>query len=209
MVMGIAIIIGSMLLWAVLLFRKAAVLIVAVFAPIAFAGAVWDQTRGWTRSWIEVMTSLILCKVVIVVVFVLGASAFGNDGTTQTATGTGQQPFATSLSDLMVGLMLLAIAVFAPWMTWHFVHWSGIEAGASLHGRMAETPLPGAVRSTASTTKSMATTAASSAVLGGAGTAAMAARRAGGASSGGATPMPARGATSVLGRPSGQPGDGR
>jgi len=210
MVLGISIIIGSMLLWAVLLFRKAAVLLVAVFAPIAFAGAVWDQTGGWTRRWIEVMTSLVLSKVVIVVVFVLGASAFGNDGTTHTATGSGQQPVATSLSDLMVGLMLLGIAVFAPWMTWHFVHWSGIEAGASLHGRMAETPLPGAARSAASTTKFLATTAATSAVLGGgAGTSAMTARKAGSPTPGNSGGMPARGATSLMDRPQSQQGEGQ
>lgn len=177
MVLGIAIIIGSMLLWAVLLFRKTAVLVVAVFAPIAFAGAIWDQTRGWTRRWVEVMASLVLCKIVIVVVFVLGASAFASNGTTQSTSGVTSQPGTTSLSDLLVGLMLLSVAVFAPWMTWQFVHWSGIEAGASLHGHMAATPLPGAVRSTAATTKFMAQSAATSAALGGAAAGAGAARR--------------------------------
>ena len=100
MMLGIAIIIGSLLLWAVLLFRKAAVLLVAVFAPVAFAGAVWDQTRGWSRRWIEAMAALVLCKVVIVVVFVLGLSAFATDGTTQTAGLSGSQP-SGSLSDLL------------------------------------------------------------------------------------------------------------
>ena len=128
MMLGVAIIIGSMLLWAVLLFRKAAVLLVAVFAPVAFAEAVWDQTRGWSRRWIETMAALVLCKVVIVVVFVLGVSAFATNGTTQTAAGVGKQSSSASLSDLLVGLMLLSIAVFAPWLTFKFVHWSGMEA---------------------------------------------------------------------------------
>jgi hypothetical protein len=39
----------------VLLFRKAALVLVAVFAPIAFAGSAWDQTRVWTRRWLEVL----------------------------------------------------------------------------------------------------------------------------------------------------------
>lgn len=164
MMLGIAIIIGSLLLWAVLLFRKAAVLLVAVFAPVAFAGAVWDQTRGWSRRWIEAMAALVLCKVVIVVVFVLGLSAFGSDGT-QTA---GSQPAGTSLSDLLVGLMLLAIAVFAPWTTWKFVHWSGMEAGTVLHSTMAASPLPSAVRSTASQARFMAQSTTTSVLLGGA-----------------------------------------
>jgi hypothetical protein len=167
MMLGVAIIIGSMLLWVVLLFRKASVLLVAVFAPVAFAGAVWDQTRGWSRRWVEVMASLVLCKIVIVVVFVLGASAFANDGTQRGVAGSTSQSVTASLSDILVGLMLLSIAVFAPWMTWRFVHWSGIEAGAQLHGAMASTPLPGAARQAASTGKFMAQSAATSALLGG------------------------------------------
>lgn len=37
MALGFAVIIGCLLLWGVLLFRKAALILVAVFAPIAFA----------------------------------------------------------------------------------------------------------------------------------------------------------------------------
>ncbi|MFZ5872526.1 MAG: type IV secretion system protein, partial [Actinomycetota bacterium] len=169
MLLGIAIIIGSMLLWAVLLFRKAAVLLVAVFAPVAFAGAAWDQTRVWTRRWIEAMAALVLCKVVIVVVFVVGMSAFGSDGTTTTPGTPDTQPTTAALSDLLVGLILLSIAVFAPWLTWRFVHWSGMEAASVLHGTMAASPIPGAVRSTASQTRYMAQSAATTALLRGAG----------------------------------------
>ena len=95
MLLAGAIMIGSLLLWTVLLFRKAALLLVAVFAPVAFAGYGWDQTRMWARRWIEAVVALVFCKVVIVVVFVLGASAFGTDGTTSTegaATGCGRLP---------------------------------------------------------------------------------------------------------------------
>jgi hypothetical protein len=144
--LGIAIIIGSMLRWAVLLFRKAAVLLIAVFAPIAFAGAAWDQTRVWTRRWIEAMAALVLCKIVIVVVFVVGLSAFGTDGTTTRPGTAGAQPTATALSELLVGLVLLSIAVFTPWLTWRFVHWSGMEAASVLHRTVAASPVSGAVR---------------------------------------------------------------
>lgn len=164
MLLGLAIIVGSLLLWSVLLFRKAAVLLVAVFAPVAFAGSVWDQTQSWTRKWIEAMTSLVLCKIVIVVVFVLGLSAFANDGSTSTGKN---QSTSGSLSDVLVGMLLLSIAVFAPWLTWRFVHWSGIEAGTSLHGAVASSPIPGAVRSTAAQTRFMVQSAATSAATGG------------------------------------------
>lgn len=168
MLLGLAIIVGSLLLWSVLLFRKAAVLLVAVFAPVAFAGSVWDQTQSWARKWIEAMASLVLCKIVIVVVFVLGVSAFADDGSTSGGTS---QSTTGSLSDVLVGMLLLSIAVFAPWLTWRFVHWSGIEAGTSLHGAVASSPIPGAVRSTATQTRFMVASAATSAATGGAGAA--------------------------------------
>ena len=194
MLLGVAIIVGSMLLWAVLLFRKAAVLLVAVFAPVAFAGAIWDQTRGWMHRWIEAMAALVLCKIVIVVVFVVGASAFATDGTVTTAGGTADQSAATSLSDLLVGLMLLSIAVMAPWTTWKFVHWSGMEAGTALHSQMAASPIPGAVRSTASQARYMAQSMATTSLLGAAGGGAAAKVGSSGGASGAGPTRPAGGA---------------
>ena len=48
-VLGMMMIVGFLLLWGLLVFRKAALLLVAVFAPVAFAGQAWDATRVWTR----------------------------------------------------------------------------------------------------------------------------------------------------------------
>jgi hypothetical protein len=170
--LAMAVLIGCLLLWLVLLFRKAALLLVAVFAPVAFAGYGWDQTRVWARRWIEAVVALVFCKVVIVVVFVVGASAFGSDGS---STG-GEQSLATSLSDVLVGLLVLSIAVFSPWLTFRLVHWAGAEAGTSLTDTLAASPVPGLVRSTGGqlrwTGTSMATTAALGALSGGAGAAA-------------------------------------
>ncbi len=50
---------GSLLLWAVLLFRKAPSCWLPYSPPIAFAGAVWDHTRVWTRRWIETIVALV------------------------------------------------------------------------------------------------------------------------------------------------------
>lgn len=40
----------------------------------------------------------------------------------------GQPPADASagLSDMLVGILPLAIAAFAPWLTFRFVHWSGL-----------------------------------------------------------------------------------
>jgi type IV secretion system protein TrbL len=178
MVLGIGIIIGCLALWAVLLFRKAALLLIAVFAPIAFAGAVWDNTRVWARRWSEIVAALVLCKVVIVVTFVLGASAFSGIGPTVPATGTNAAvPVAfdlaaaqsAGLTDVLVGLILLAIACFAPWLTFRFVHWTGMEAASVMHSNVAANPASRAARATAGQARSAAQQALTSSVLAGAG----------------------------------------
>lgn len=180
MLLGIGIILGCLALWAVLLFRKAALLLVAVFAPVAFAGAVWDQTRVWARRWSEIVVALVLCKVVIVVTFVLGASAFTGTGPNATPPGTVPDPAAAQsagLSDVLVGLILLTIASFAPWLTFKFVHWSGMEAASVMHSSMAANPVSRAAGAAGSQARFAAQQAITSSVLAGAGGAAAARRR--------------------------------
>ena len=126
LLLGLLLMVGFVLLWGVLLFRKAALILVAVFAPIAFAGSAWDQTRVWTRRWMEIVAALVCCKVVIVVTFVVGASAFSGTGpSVSPATGSDEQ---VGLSDMHVGVLLLAIAIWAPWLAQPLRHRS-IDSG--------------------------------------------------------------------------------
>lgn len=189
---GLLLIVGFLLLWGVLLFRKAALVLVAVFAPIAFAGSAWDQTRVWTRRWLEVVGALVFCKVVIVVTFVVGASAF--TGTGPVVAGQPPTDASAGLSDMLVGVLLLAIAAFAPWLTFRFVHWSGLEAASVMHETVAANPISRTAHSAAGTTKFAAQHVALSAMTGGAGAAASggsaAAGAARGAGAGAATARP-------------------
>jgi hypothetical protein len=149
MLFGLLVILGSLLLWAVLLFRKAALLVVAVFATAAMAGAVWDATRSWPRRWAEAVAALVLCKIAIVVVFVVGASAFGQVGPTggvAPSVPPGTTPGAAGISDLLVGVLLLTMAVLSPWVTWRFLHWAGIEAAGVMTGAVMSSPIPGTAR---------------------------------------------------------------
>ena len=197
--LGLAMIVGFLLMWAVLLFRKAALMLVAVFAPIAFAGSVWDHTRIWTRRWIEVVVALVFCKVVIVVVFVVGASAFSGVGPSSFVGSSGQEQGAptASLSDLLVGLLLLTIAVFAPWLTWRFVHWSGMEAASVMHQAVAAGPVPSAIRASGSQARFMAQSAATTMLLGGGGAGAGAGAASGAVASGGAAGGASEGAAAA------------
>lgn len=190
LVIATLLIVGFLILWGVLLFRKAALLLIAVFAPVAFAGSVWDATRVWTRRWLEVVAALVLSKVVIVVVFVVGASAFSGVGPAADSTGA-PSTSAPSLSDVLVGALLLLIATFAPWLTWRFVHWGGMEAAAIMHSTVAANPASNAARSTGRAgvvvAQQVGVSAALGAVTGGSGAAVGAV----GIARGGARPRPA------------------
>lgn len=144
LLIGTVLVVSFLVLWGVLLFRKAALLLIAVFAPVAFAGSAWDATRVWTRRWLEIVAALVLSKVVIVVVFVLGAAAFSGTGATVDGQTNTQE---NGLSDLLVGVLLLSIAMLAPWLTWRFVHWGSMEAAAVMHSTVAANPIGQGARS--------------------------------------------------------------
>lgn len=103
----------------------------------------------WTRRWLEIVAALVFCKVVIVVVFVVGASAFSGTGP-QVPDGAlieAQSPgLAQGISNVLVGILLLSISIFTPWLTWRFVHWSGIEAAAVMQSSMAANPVSSMAR---------------------------------------------------------------
>ncbi|QTE30055.1 hypothetical protein [Pengzhenrongella sicca] len=204
MLLGLALIVGFLMLWGVMLFRKAALILIAVFAPIAFAGSAWDQTRVWTRRWLEIVAALVFCKVVIVVVFVVGASAFSGIGpTTAGAPATGN-PDPGGLSDVLVGLLLLSIAAFAPWLTWRFVHWSGMEAAAVMNSAVASNPITTGARRAGAQTKQVAQSALTSMVVGGVtGVGASAAARASAASGSSQRPKTAPRPTAAATQPGG------
>src|SRR3546814_20597478 len=69
------------IVWFSLLIRKALLLVAIVLAPIAFAGAAWEVTRGWIGKWAAVVVAHILSKLVLVGVFLiaitLGRAACG------------------------------------------------------------------------------------------------------------------------------------
>ena len=177
LIVGLLLCVGFLLLWGVLLFRKAALILIAVFAPVAFAGAVWDQTRVWTRRWLEIVAALVFSKLVIVVVFVVGASAFSGTGPSLTGDGAATGASRT-FSDMLVGLLLLAIAVFSPWLTWRFVHWSGMEAASVMHQSVAANPVSRGAQATGRQAQYAAQHAALTMVTGGAGGASAGARAA-------------------------------
>lgn len=105
------------IVWFSLLIRKALLLVAIVLAPIAFAGAAWDVTRGWFGKWAAFVVALIVSKLVLVVVFLIAI--------TQIST-----PIAVDLAAVtepVSGIVLLFIAAFAPYMVYRFISFLGFD----------------------------------------------------------------------------------
>ena len=72
----------------------------------------------------------------------------------------------SAVSDLLAGLLLLSIAVLAPWLTWRFVHWTGMEAASVMHGAVAAGPIPRTARAAGNQARFAAQSVAAGMVLG-------------------------------------------
>ncbi len=105
------------IVWFSLLIRKALLLVGVVLAPIAFAGASWDATKGWIGKWAAFVIALIVSKLVLVVIFLLAI--------TQIATPI--ELDIAAVTEPITGIVLLGIAAFAPYMVYRFVSFLGFD----------------------------------------------------------------------------------
>ena len=105
------------IVWFSLLIRKALLLVGVVLAPIAFAGASWDATKGWIGKWAAFVIALIVSKLVLVVIFLLAI--------TQIATPI--EADITAVTEPITGIVLMGIAAFAPYMAYRFVSFIGFD----------------------------------------------------------------------------------
>ena len=105
------------IVWFSLLIRKALLLVAIVLAPIAFAGAAWDVTRGWIGKWAAFVVALIISKLVLVVVFLIAI----------TQVSTPIEADLSAVTEPISGIVLLFIAAFAPYMVYRFVSFLGFD----------------------------------------------------------------------------------
>ena len=127
LLLSIAAIAATLIVWLALTLRKVLIVVSAVFAPLAFAGSLADITVAWTRRWIEIMAALIVSKLVLVLIFIIGWGVL-DGGAGQNGTGSGQH-----VTQLVSGMLILAVAGFAPWLALKMVHFTG-EHFHQLHG---------------------------------------------------------------------------
>lgn len=108
---------GAAIVWGTLLIRKALLLVAIVVAPLALSGASWDATRGWIARWATFVLALIVSKLVIVLVFLVATAQVSSPIDFDLA----------SIADPIAGIVLMFIAAFAPYMTYRFISFMGID----------------------------------------------------------------------------------
>jgi hypothetical protein len=99
---GLLTVAAAIALWLELMVRAAAVYVIVLMLPLAFAAFVWPARRLWAVRSVELLVALILSKFVIVAVLSLGGAALS-------------QSVHHSAAGMLAGVALLALGVFAPW----------------------------------------------------------------------------------------------
>ena len=136
------IVLGAVIVvWGAMMVRKLLIIVAAVFAPLAFAGATADISTSWVRKWIETMVALVVSKLVLVIIFVIGLGVL-TDGLGESV-GPGASASATqSITQTIIGALILLMGGFAPFLAIKLVHFGG-DHFAQVHGH-AQASLAGA-----------------------------------------------------------------
>lgn len=108
---------AAAIVWFSLLIRKALLLVAIVFGPVALAGATWDAAKGWFSKWVAFVIALILSKLVLVVIFLVAVAQVSAPIDADLA----------SISDPIAGIVLMFIAAFAPYITYKFLNFVGLD----------------------------------------------------------------------------------
>jgi hypothetical protein len=114
---GLFTVAGAVVLWIELLAREAAVYVVVLMLPLAFAALVWPARRVWAVRAVELLVALILSKFAIVAVLALGGAALGHSA------GGG-------LGAMLAGLVLVVMGTFAPWAMLRLLPLAELASGA-------------------------------------------------------------------------------
>jgi hypothetical protein len=108
---------GALIVWIELAVREAAVYVIVLMLPLAFAALVWPARRVWAIRSVELLVALILSKFAIVAVFGLAGAAL-------------DQGSRGGLATALAGTVLVLLAAFAPWALLRLIPLSELAAGA-------------------------------------------------------------------------------
>ncbi|EWT05373.1 hypothetical protein N864_05100 [Intrasporangium chromatireducens Q5-1] len=109
LVLAIAVLAATVVVWFAMMIRKLLLIVCAVLAPLAFAGATADITRSWVRKWVEFVVAMIAAKLILVLILVTGILVMQGAGL------AGSQPTQIG-TQLAVGALILLLGGLSPWL---------------------------------------------------------------------------------------------
>ena len=109
LLLSLVILAAVVIVWAAMLARKLMLLVAAVLAPLAFAGAVADFSRAWVRRWIEFVVAMVVSKLLLVIILSIGVAVL--DGAGQASGGATQ-----GATQMVGGALVLLLGGLAPWI---------------------------------------------------------------------------------------------
>jgi hypothetical protein len=112
---------GAVVLWIELLMREAAVYVIVLMLPLAFAGMVWPARRVWAIRAVELLVALVMSKFAIVAVLSLGGAALVS----------GSSAASHSVTAALAGAVLLIMGAFAPWALLRLLPLAEVAASAA------------------------------------------------------------------------------
>jgi len=115
---GLFTVAGAVVLWLELLARDAAVYVVVLMMPLAFAALCWPARRTWAIRAVELLVALILSKFAMVAVLALGGAALAHVP-------------GGDVTSILAGLTLLILGAFAPWALVRLLPLAELASGAA------------------------------------------------------------------------------
>lgn len=115
---GLLTVAGGLVLWMELLIRDAAIYVIVLMLPLAFAAFVWPARRIWAIRALELLVALILSKFVIVAVLSLGGAALSHS-------------VNHSVTGVLAGGVLMALAALAPWAVLRLIPLAEVASSAA------------------------------------------------------------------------------
>jgi type IV secretion system protein TrbL len=119
-------ILAGIVVYIQLLIRSALLALLAAVSPLFIAARVWPTTRGSFKRLAEVVMSLVLSKLVMALAFSLGTAAM-----TDSTNAAGSLDIGNAINGVMVGMVLMVLAAFAPWMLMRII--PGVEGAMMAH----------------------------------------------------------------------------
>ena len=132
LVLALVVLGAVIVVWGAMMIRKLLIIVAAVFAPLAFAGATADISTSWVRKWIETMVALVVSKLVLVIIFVIGLGVL-TDGLGESASPGANASATQSITQTIIGALILLMGGFAPFLAIKLVHFGG-DHFAQMHG---------------------------------------------------------------------------